>query len=148
MKSLIRNANDTDMPEILELLYELDRPKPIDEDEIKVFRDKIEDYFSDPYKKIMIAEIDSRVVGLVSIIILRRLNRAKFEMYIPELVITEEFRYSGIGKKIIAHCINLAKEENCYRIRLESGNQRKESHKFYVSLGFDQSSLSFSKNIL
>jgi len=148
MKAIIRNAKDTDIPKILELLYELNRPKPIDEDEIKVFRDKIEDYFSDPYKKIMIAEIDSRVVGLVSMIILRRLNRAKFEMYIPELVITEEFRYSGIGKKIIAHCINLAKDENCYRIRLESGNQRKESHKFYVSLGFDQSSLSFSKNIL
>lgn len=148
MEATIRSAKDADMPEILELLYELDRPKPIDKDEIKVFRDKIEDYFSDPYKKILIAEIDSRIVGLVSIIILRRLNRAKFEMYIPELVITEEFRYSGIGKKIITYCIDLAKEENCYRIRLESGNQRKESHKFYASLGFDQSSLSFSKNIL
>lgn len=147
MNVKIRNAKDNDIPEILELLYQLDRPKPIDDEEIKIFRDKIKDYFLDSDKKILVAEIDSRVIGAVSMVILRRLNRAKFEMYIPELVITKELRYSGIGKKIIAHCINLAKERNCYRIRLESGNQRKESHKFYTSLGFDQSSLSFSKNV-
>jgi GNAT superfamily N-acetyltransferase len=148
MEISITKATDKDIPFILEILYELDRPMPIDEKEIKVFKNKISDYFSDSQKTILLAKQDSKVVGLVSIIFLRRLNRAKLEMYIPELIVTKQLRNSGIGKKLIQHCIDLAKKKNCYRIRLESGNQRKESHKFYKSIGFEQSALSFTKHIL
>lgn len=145
---IIRNAIEKDIPSILDLLYELGRPEPIDNREIAVFKNKIKDYFSDPLKIILVAEVNSEIVGLVSIILLRRLNHAKFEMYIPELVVKEKNRFSGVGKKLIAKCIEIGKKKNCYRIRLESDNQRKESHKFYKGLGFMQSSLSFSKNLL
>lgn len=148
MVLIIKNATEKDIPSILELLYELGRPEPIDKREITVFKNKIKDYFSDPSKIILVAEIDSEIVGLVSIILLRRLNHAKFEMYIPELVVKEEHRFSGVGKKLIAKCVEVSKKKNCYRIRLESGNQRKESHKFYKGLGFEQSGFSFSKNLL
>jgi len=105
MDITIRDAIDKDIPSILELLYELGRPEPIDDKEITVFKSKIREYFSDPAKMILVAEYDSKIVGLVSIIFLRRLNHAKYEMYIPEL-------------------------------------------KFYKGLGFNQSGLSFSKNLL
>jgi GNAT superfamily N-acetyltransferase len=143
----IIKATDKDIPLILELLYELDRPKPID-NEIKVFKNKIRGYFSDSQKTILLAKQDNKIVGLVSVIFLNRLNRAKPEMYIPELIVTKQFRNFGIGKKLIKHCIDLAKKKDCYRIRLESGNQRKESHKFYKSIGFEQSALSFTKHVL
>ena len=144
----IRDAIDKDIPSILKLLYELGRPEPLDNKEITVFKSKIREYFSDPLKMILVAEYDSKIVGLVSIIFLRRLNHAKYEMYIPELVVKKELRYSGVGKSLITKCIELAKKKNCYRIRLESGNERKESHRFYKGLGFQQSSLSFSFNLL
>ena len=147
MEISIIKATDKDIPFILELLYDLDRPIPIDEKEIKIFRNKIKDYFSDPQKTILVAKQDSKIVGLVSIILLRRLNRAKLEMYIPELIVIKELRNLGIGKKLIQYCIDLAKKKDCYRIRLESGNQRKNSHKFYKSIGFEQSALSFTKHI-
>ena len=147
MEISITKAIDKDIPFILELLYDLDRPIPIDEKEIKVFKNKIKDYFSDPQKTILVAKQDSKIVGLVSVILLRRLNRAKLEMYIPELIVTKELRNYGIGKKLIQYCIDLAKKKDCYRIRLESGNQRKDSHKFYKSIGFEQSALSFTKYI-
>jgi len=144
----VRDAIDKDIPSILELLYELGRPEPLDDKEITIFKSKIREYFSDPNKMILVAESDSKIVGLVSIIFLRRLNHAKYEMYIPELVVKKELRYSGIGKSLITKCIELGKKKNCYRIRLESGNERKESHKFYKGLGFNQSGLSFNKNLL
>ena len=121
---LIRNATEKDIPSILELLYELGRPEPVDNKEVKVFKNKIKDYFSDPTKIILVAETDSEIVGLVSIILLRRLNHAKFEMYIPELVVKEKNRFS-VGKKLITKCIEIGKKKSCYIIRLESGNQRK-----------------------
>lgn len=148
MSVLIRDAIENDIPSILKLLYELGRPEPVDENEIKVFKNKINDYFLDPSKSIIVAEKDSEILGLVSVILLQRLNHAKFEMYIPELVVTKEHRYYGVGKKMITYCVELARKKNCYRIRLESGNQRTESHKFYKNLGFEQSSLSFNKNLL
>lgn len=148
MSVLIRDAIENDIPSILKLLYELGRPEPVDEKEIKVFKNKINDYFLDPSKSIIVAEKDLEILGLVSVILLQRLNHAKFEMYIPELVVTREHRYYGVGKKLITYCVELARKKNCYRIRLESGNQRTESHKLYKNLGFEQSSLSFNKNLL
>ena len=147
MEISIKKATDKDIPFILELLYELDRPKPINDREIKVFENKIMGYFLDLQKTIILAKQDSKIVGLTSIIFLSRLNRTKLEMYIPELIVTTQLRHFGIGKKLTKYCIDLAKKKDCYRIRLESGNQRKESHKFYKSIGFEQSALTFTKHV-
>jgi GNAT superfamily N-acetyltransferase len=89
-----------------------------------------------------------KIVGMVSVMFLSRLNQTTLEMYIPELIVLEKYQNQGIGKKLINFCITLAKEKKCHRIRLESGNQRKESHQFYKHLGFEQSSLSFTKNLI
>lgn len=84
---------------------------------------------------------------MVSVMFLSRLNRSTLEMYISELIILEKHQNCGIGKKLINSCITLTKEKNCHRIRLDSGNHRKNSHQFYTNLGFEQPSLSFTKNL-
>ncbi len=86
-------------------------------------------------------------MGIVSIVYIPRLNQKSLEMYIPELLVTKNFQNQGIGKKLVHSCIELAMKKKCHRIRLEFGNQRKESHIFYKNLEFSQSSLSFSKNL-
>ena len=147
MELLIRVSTHDDISSILNLLYDLDRPRPLDDDEVKIFKNKISDYFLDSQKNIVVAQQDKKIVGVVSIIYLQRLNHVKTEMYIPELIVTKKLRYLGIGKKLMQYCMELAKKKNCYRIRLESGNSRKESHKFYKSIGFEQSAQFFSKHI-
>ena len=126
-------------------MYDSDRPRPLNDDEVKIFKTKISDYFLDSQKNIIVAQQDKKIVGVASIIYLQRLNRVKTEMYIPELIVTEKLRCSSIGKKLMQYYMELAKKKNCYRIRLESGNSRKESHKFYKSIGFEQSAQFFSK---
>ena len=147
MNIKIRKAGNKDIPSILSLSYELGRPKPSNDREVGIFKKKIKDYFVDPQKSIIVAIEDSKIVGFVSLIFLQRLNRAYFEMYIPELVVTGKKRSFGIGKKLIDFCIELAEKKDCYGIRLESGNMRKKSHQFYKNIGFEQTSLSFSKLI-
>lgn len=148
MEVSVRRAQDKDVKDILEILYELERPKPIDNNELKIFKNKIDDYLADPQKEILVAKGNSKIIGVASIVFIRRLNRAKLEMYIPELVVSKEFRHQGVGKKLILYCEELAKKKKGYRIRLESGNQRTDSHKFYKKMGFEQTALSFAKNIL
>ncbi|MEX0657364.1 MAG: GNAT family N-acetyltransferase [Nitrosopumilaceae archaeon] len=143
---VIRSASKKDIPIILDLLYELGRPKPRN-DSLDTFEKLITKYMSDSDKEILVAENQSDVVGMVSIVYLPRLNQEFFEMYIPELIVAKNHQNRGIGKKLIEACIKRAKDKKCHRIRLESGNQRKESHIFYKNLRFEQSSLSFTKNL-
>ena len=146
-KFTLRTATKNDIPEILGLLYELGRPQPKNDSDVGDFKKIAKNYISDSDKTIIVAISDGVVVGLVSIVFLPRLNQTNLEMYIPELIVLEKYQRKGIGKKLIKKCIDLGKERKCHRIRLESGNQRVESHQFYLELGFEQSSLSFSMNL-
>ena len=145
----IKEASEKDIPIVLGLLYELGRPKPQNDSDVDSFRKLVKKYIIDSDKKIHVAILDdTKIVGMVSMIFLSRLNRDTPEMYIPELVVLEKYHNQGIGKKLINSCISLAKENHCHRIRLESGNRRKESHQFYKHLGFEQSGFSFTKNLV
>ena len=145
---IIRESSDKDIPIILGLLYELGRPKPEKDSDVETFRKLVKKYLGDSDKKILLADLDGiEIIGMVSIVFMPRLNRATLEMYIPELIVRQKYQNQGIGRKLVNSCIALGQEKNCHRIRLESGNQRKESHQFYKNLGFEQSGLSFTKNL-
>ena len=144
----IREAVNKDIPIILGLLYELGRPKPQKDSDVDFFRKLVKNYIQESDKKLFVAIIDDvKIVGMISMMLLSRLNRDTLEIYVPELIVIEKHQGQGIGKKLIDSCIAFATEKKCHRIRLDSGNQRKESHKFYKHLGFEQSSLSFTKNL-
>ena len=141
----VREASSKDIPIILGLLYELGRPKPQKDSDVDSFRKLIKKYITDNDKKILLAQLDNaEIIAMLSIIFLPRLNQNSLELYIPELIVREKFQHRGVGKKLINHCMSIGREKKCHRIRLESGNKRKESHQFYKKLGFDQSGLSFT----
>lgn len=143
----IRDASEKDIPLILRLLYELGRPKAHKDSDVDMFRNLVTKYIKDPDKVILVAQLDDvKIVGMISMMYLQRLNQTTLEMYVPELVVLKQHQNHGIGKKLINHCIAIAKEKNGHRIRLESGNQRKNTHEFYKSLDFEQYAYSFKKN--
>lgn len=142
----IRKATKKDINEILSLLYQLQRPKPKTSSENLALRKRIYQYLNEKDKKIVVAE-DSKIVGVISMMLLPRLNRTKLELYVPELVVLENHRGLGIGKSLMESCVKIAKKKKCFRIRLESGNKRKEAHRFYKKIGFEQSALSYTKII-
>jgi GNAT superfamily N-acetyltransferase len=145
---VIRSASSNDIPIILELLYELGRPRPREDKDVEEFSNLVTKYLiSEPIKKIIVAEYDNKIVGMASMMLLSRLNRKRLELYIPELIVQKDYQNKEIGKKLMESCMDFAKQNNCHRIRLESGNQRIGSHLFYKKLGFEQSSLSFTKNM-
>ena len=144
----IREPTYDDIPSLLELLDELGRPKPQTDNELEKFTTLLKNYMQEDDKKILVAQIDnSKIIGMISMVFLSRLNQNTSEMYVPELIVSQNYRSKGIGKKLINFSIELGKEKKCHRIRLESGNQRIESHKFYKHLGFEDSSIFFTKNL-
>jgi len=143
---MIRDTMEQDISDILSLLYELGRPKPKDSD-TDTFENLVTQYITDSNKQILVAIDESKIVGMMSMIFLPRLNRTTNEMYIPELVVLKKYQNQGIGKKLINYCITISKDKKYHRIRLESGNARPESHQFYKHLGFEQSALTFTLNL-
>jgi GNAT superfamily N-acetyltransferase len=145
---IIRESIYDDIPSLLELLYELGRPKSQTDNELEKFEKLLKNYMQEDDKKILIAQInDSKIIGMISMVFLSRLNQNTLEMYIPELIVSQNYHSNGIGKKLINSSIEFGKEKKCHRIRLESGNQRIESHKFYKHLGFETSSIFFTKDL-
>ena len=108
----IREAIEKDTKDIdvlIELLYDLGRPKPQKDSDVDIFKNLVKKHITDSDKKILVAELDNEIVGMVSIVFLPRLNQTTLEMYIPDLVVHEKYQSKGIGKKLINSCISLAK---------------------------------------
>jgi ribosomal protein S18 acetylase RimI-like enzyme len=147
----LRTAEAKDIKSMIVLLGELERPLPKDKYENSKFQKLINGYIQSDSNNgnlgIILATINSRIVGLVSFVLLERLNQSSRELWIPDLVVSGKHRKRGIGKLLAKRCESIAKRKKCYRIRLESRKDRTDSHKFYTKMGFQQIALVFEKRL-
>ncbi len=54
------------------------------------------------------------------------------------LVVDEKYRKNNIGTTLIEHVKQWCKEKNCGKLRLRCNVKRKETHAFYLHLGFTE----------
>jgi len=88
--------------------------------------------------KYFVAKENGKIIASCYICVIPNLTRGGKSIGFIENVITDkDYRKRGIGKKIMENAIQYAKEQNCYKVILQSGNERTEAHEFYKSLGFD-----------
>lgn len=83
------------------------------------------------------AEVDGKEVGRAFLYILHNDIRNKRFGYFEDLFVEEEYRGKKIGGKIIDDMINLAKENNCYKIVGTSRYGRDKVHEIYKKIGFE-----------
>ena len=143
------HAKMTDVKNIIKLQALLDRPLPKDKHEIRKFQKLVKDYIRlKDSRGIILATSNSKLIGMVSYVLVDRLNQSLRELWIPELVVTTDYRNRGIGKRLVMKCESIARRKKCYRIRLESRNDRIDSHAFYKKIGFSQMALAFEKKLI
>ena len=65
-------------------------------------------------------------------------------LYVDDLVTADTERSKGYGRELLAWLHELAVENDCDVVHLDSGVQRKRAHAFYLREGMEQSSLHFS----
>ena len=88
--------------------------------------------------KYYVARENGKIIGSCYICIIPNLTRGGKPIGFIENVITDkEYRRKGIGRNIIKKAVEYAKEQNCYKVLLQSGNKRTDAHNFYKSVGFD-----------
>jgi ribosomal protein S18 acetylase RimI-like enzyme len=81
-----------------------------------------------------VAEIDGRVVGMVTLCVFSTLTGPK--AYLDHLVVAPGWRRRGIGRALAQHAITQAAAAGASRIDLTAGERKAAGQALYRSLGF------------
>jgi len=66
---------------------------------------------------------------------------------IVNLIVDANFRNRGIGKKLLASLEQIAVSRGCVCVKLDSGKQREDAHRFYYREGFVNDHYKFTKEL-
>lgn len=101
-----------------------------------------------PETQLMVAEVDGRLVGTLTLTILFGLSRQGAARANVEAVrVVSEYRNRGIGQQMMEWAIAEAKRQGCRRVQLTSDVRRIAAHRFYERLGFEASHTGFSMTL-
>lgn len=107
------------------------------------YADKMRRVFSDG-GRMCVAAHDDAVVGVG----VYRIHENTFDgvqMYVDDLIADESRRSQGIGKALMEHLQETARDAGCRTFNLDSGTQRQQAHKFYFREGMVVTSFHFAK---
>lgn len=99
------------------------------------------------YQVATVLDDDDRVLCVAGFVIQRKLAWGK-HLYVDDLVTDEAQRSTGAGAMMIHWLKDLAREQGCEQLHLDSGVQRFGAHRFYLRHGFDINSHHFAISIL
>lgn len=68
-------------------------------------------------------------------------------LYVDDLVTSEDNRSNGYGERMMQWLRELALENECNYLHLDSGTQRYSAHKFYLRQGLNIASFHFSEKL-
>jgi len=134
-----------DLPDLSQLHEELS--------DMKSNFSKIEANFAlmirNDYYHLIGAKIDKRLVGsLMGILCLDLVGECRPFMIIENVIVSSDYRNKGIGKALLNEIEMIAKKLNCYYIFFVSGDNRKEAHRFYESVGYNNDKVKGFKKYL
>ena len=137
----IRDATEADLPRLVELLNQLALAGPREDTGLPlpdVYLDAFRRIDADDGQRLLVLEVDSRIVGSLVLFITPNLtHKGKPFATVENVVVEESERGAGYGRQLVAFAIEEAKAAGCYKIALTSHKTRTEAHRFYKSLGFE-----------
>lgn len=143
----IRKCDINDLERVTALLREFGYPTTVN-----VMKERIESMESNPFYCTLVAELDQEVVGMIG---LRQVSSFSKQQdcvtEITALIVSEELRGNGLGKRLVAAAEEWARDKGCCQLYLRSGNrvERAPAHAFYQHIGFEKSAgYRFNKALL
>ena len=138
----ISPAKYEDYNEIYNLLIQLWPDKKVDKEKTRVI---FQNGLKNNSTKYLIARHDINIIGFISLSIKNSLWQEGNIGHVDELVVDMNYRKKGAGSLLLVAITNLAKENECKRLELDSAFHRKDAHKFYQNKGFENRAFLFSK---
>ena len=131
MEYLIRPIEPRDYPKIIELFKEFalfeKLPEKMTNSVSQIENDK--ELFN-----CFIAETNDTIIGYTTYFYAYYSWIGK-SLYLDDLYVTQKHRNKGLGKKLLNIVINIAKENNCKKVRWQVSSWNKNAQNFYKNIG-------------
>ena len=131
---VIRQLQEDDLFKgFLESLDSLRKTSELSPQKAKQIYKKIK---SNPNHVIFVAVLDGKVVGSTTLIIEQKfIHQGGLVGHIEDVVTHKDFRGMGVGKALVRHATDTARNAGCYKVIL---NCSEENREFYEKIGFKQ----------
>ena len=131
---IIRKGKKQDIPQVLDLIKELaEYEKALDQVSNTVERLENDGFGDSPVYNLFVAESNNKIIG-IAITFFRYSTWKGKNLYIEDLVVSENFRRRGIGLKIFEKVKEFAENSSCVGISLQVLDWNKTGINFYKKL--------------
>lgn len=142
----VREALESDLEDVL-ALYESIEDSPQDVLSLAQARAVWAQFACYPSYRLWVACDPAQhdaVVGTYALLVMHNLaHRGAPSAVVEDVVVAAHRQGQGIGRQMMVHAMERAREAGCYKLALSSNARRAGAHAFYESLGFAQHGLSF-----
>lgn len=141
----VRPAVPDDFEPVAALLHQLGRPEVLGTPEEADHRRRFAAWLESPELFGLVAEEDGEVVGFIDLQLVRRLNFADPQAWVPDFIVADPARSRGIGSALLREAEALARRHGAFALTLESANWRTRAHAFYAREGMRDAAKAFVK---
>jgi ribosomal protein S18 acetylase RimI-like enzyme len=132
---LIRAAHAGDAPALVPIYAAWGHPQPAE-----VIADRLADWASTPHGRVLVADVDGAVAGVVAVAATPHLARPGRFARLVGLAVADGFRRRGVATALVRAAEAAARDWGCDRIELTSTRSRAEAPAFYAALGYEDRS--------
>jgi GNAT superfamily N-acetyltransferase len=140
-EGIIRHATDDDLPQVLELyghLHPDERLPP--ETAASVWSTLL----ASSFMTVILAQTGEKLVSSCTLAIVPNLSRGGRSYAVIENMVTHaDHRRQGLGRQVLAHAVQLARQADCYKVLLATGSKRETTLHFYEGAGFERGSKTY-----
>lgn len=133
---VIRGIREEDLENLLDLyshLHRKDDPAP----EKPILNSIWYEIITNPRLNYFVLEFENKMVSSCTLSIIPNLTRGGRPYGLIENVVTHaEYRRRGYGTLILQYALEIAWEQNCYKVMLLTGSRDPAVHLFYEKVGF------------
>ena len=138
----IRPIRPADAPAARALLLDLGH-----DNDVKSLSWRISAIEGTPRERVMVATIDGIVVALAAASAFRYFHVEGLVCRVTALVVSQDHRRHGIGKRLMIWAEAWALEQGCDRVEVTARKERGESLKFLLENGYEDTSRRFFKHL-
>lgn len=133
-------ATEDDLDAIVDLLVTLFEQEADFEPDASRQQRAVCDLLAHPQQgEILLARKSGRVIGMVSLLYLPSTAMGGKVALLEDMIIADEWRGQGYGKKLLTAAMDHARLRDCLRITLLTDRDNKPAQQFYQQLGFSPS---------